>query len=904
MEEANRELGEPLTDQLATAAMGSGREVQVDHTWVGVRDSRMCLPAHGWKIHISARPATLQATVQRVLPLLLDRTCEFKVVRDRGVLREINSGSSTGTVGKAVTVYPPPDAVVDTAAELAAVLVGFAGPRVLSDRRVRADAPVYYRYGPFVPQLSATEDGELELVMTGPDGATFPGAAGAEYRPPPWAVDPFQGARPAFDPDEGQAGAGHAAILGDRYRVVSGIMRSPNGNVYRCLDSRTGQPVVVKEARAYVGETPDGRDARTSLRNERRTLTALAGVPGTAQLVDHFRHDADEYLVTTCVGDRDLGRDVETAGIYTDDASPSGTPARTRSLPDLAAALVTLLDAVHQRGVVVRDLTPKNVVLDGEGRCHLVDFGSSTIENGEKPDQGWTPGYAPPDRNDDRPAEAADDYYALGATLLYAATGMHPLVIDPRPERNRERTLALLAGMHPPSRGGTCALIPRLLSDDAEQRGAAADDVRVGRQPSAVRPATARRASPQRVGTDLLDEVIEHTLAECARQARNMMDGSGDRYGPPAANVYRGGAGIGMELLQHVTDRRTREVTRDLAHWVAQEPPAPTYATMPRGLYSGSTGVDVFVAAAREVLDDPDIGPPRNRATLPDTRVRDDYTHGLAGIGTGHLLLAGLDGVPQHLSVAAECARRLLAGETLGGAGEASPPSARSALAESHLSFAHGSAGTTYFLLAYGSATGDQSAEGWVDATLDVLASEVARLVPAMARPAAAPMSASWCRGMAGIGTTLLWAAGCRDEGRYLPTARDAAGACLTMAPRMPVVSQCCGLAGVGELAIDTALTTGDEEFWDGAEQIAALILSRCGGDISCPLIPDDTLGSTSGSWGRGSSGVLSFLRRLRHRGGRRLWLSEHLPRYGHAGARLQATARDRTQPGQAQLGQ
>ena len=48
-----------------------------------------------------------------------------------------------------MTVYPRAEQVRELGLELARVLAGHLGPRVLSDRRVREDAPVYYRYGPF-----------------------------------------------------------------------------------------------------------------------------------------------------------------------------------------------------------------------------------------------------------------------------------------------------------------------------------------------------------------------------------------------------------------------------------------------------------------------------------------------------------------------------------------------------------------------------------------------------------------------------------------------------------------------------------------------------------------------------------------------------------------------------------
>jgi hypothetical protein len=163
------------------------RRLLVDDNWLYLRDPDMPVLPHGWKLHISATPEQLPELVDLVLPVLLRHTCDAKVVAGAALLRSMNSGMrGAPAVGKAVTVYPSPDALVAVGLELATVLAGRAGPRVVSDRRLQPDAPVYYRYGPIHVAV-----GDTEPVMTGPDGAEFPGAAEPLYRQPPWASDPF-----------------------------------------------------------------------------------------------------------------------------------------------------------------------------------------------------------------------------------------------------------------------------------------------------------------------------------------------------------------------------------------------------------------------------------------------------------------------------------------------------------------------------------------------------------------------------------------------------------------------------------------------------------------------------------------------------------------------------------------
>jgi hypothetical protein len=834
-----------------------GRDVHVDEIWISVAEAGVALPHQGWKLHISARPGTLEETVGRVLPVLLGDGCAFKVARSAEVLRRLNSGyEDAAVVGKAVTVYPHPDMVVPLGHRLASVLAGMAGPRVASDRRVRPDAPVYYRYGPFQPQFRVTGNGEFELVVTGPDGQTLPGAAGLEFTCPPWAADPF---RPNGSGAAGVSGAADSSgrLIGGRYRLTSGVMRGPHGNVYRAADA-AGVAVVVKEARAYVGEDEQGHDLRQHLRNERRILHALHGVDGIPQLIDHFRHGEDEYLVTTDAGTRNLNRYVGEYGPFRD-----GPQAAGRDLSALAARLIEVLDAAHSRGVVVRDLSPKNVVIGADGRCSLIDFGTSSYQGFQV--AGWTPCYSAPGQRDNPPAEPTDDYYSLGATLYFAATGMNPVGMDADPAVCAERTLMCLDRVCPPSRRRVCALLPGLLSQDAAERNAAAALLRAGRYPAASR---SRTATGPEVTPELLAEVVEHAAGECARFARQLMAEApgGRRRPPPSTSVQHGSSGLGMELLHH---RGHQGTGLDLARWTAKAVPP---GRLPASLYLGQTGAAIFLATARQ-LGASDVPHPA-RVELADDELG-DYLGGVSGIGSGHLILHALEPDAGHLELAAECARRLLAGQPVMPSDPVAPPAGSGVALET--GFAHGLAGVATFLLDYHQVSGDPDAGVAARTRFAELADRAEPLIGVLHGAQARPMAASWCQGMAGIASALVRAGGAYGD-RYLELAREGARACLALAPQAVAVSQCCGLAGIGETQIDVALATSQEEFWQAAAKITELILIRSGGPFSTPEFPGRAPGTASADWGSGSPGVLSFLRRLRQRSGARMWTAGWVP--------------------------
>lgn len=501
----NRGIGQRIEMLLADR----GRRLVMDGQWLCLFAPRPLgdeIPGHGWKLHISARPNDLPSLVDLVVPVLLRYLCDAKFARDTEVLGAMNSGDrDPALVGKAITVYPRVEDVTVLGTELADLLSGRPGPRVLSDRRIRPDAPVYYRYGPF----RATGVDDAALAMTGPDGSRFPGRAGIRYRQPPWAADPFRPAAPLP--------GGPARLIGGRYRLTTGITRSAHGDVYRAVDIATREHLIVKQARAHAGEDTNGVDARGRLRHEHAVLAALAGVDGVPEVREQLRHGDDEYLVTTDCGPRDLRRDVLAHGPFPSGAAmlsagsePADRIATGRGINALARRLLGILDSVHARGVLVGDLKPSNVVLGDNGAAHLVDFGVSAL-HGDRP-TGATPGYSMPVYRTGKPAEPADDLYALGATLHFALTGMDPVVVDCDDDVNRDRTFTCLAAAlpgagHRPVR----ELVAGLMHPDAAQRAAC-----VQRWRAEAPPLAPERGIPRpRVTPGMLDDLIAHTVATC-----------------------------------------------------------------------------------------------------------------------------------------------------------------------------------------------------------------------------------------------------------------------------------------------------------------------------------------------------------------------------------------------------
>lgn len=108
-----------------------------------------------------------------------------------------------------------------------------------------------------------------------------------------------------------------------------------------------------------------------------------------------------------------------------------GAPELTR----LASNLLEALKAIHGAGAIHRDVKPENVLLREDGSALLADLGiARDVPAGATRARLTAPGEAPgtvlymaPEQVRGRPVDVRTDLYALGAVLVFAATGRHYL---------------------------------------------------------------------------------------------------------------------------------------------------------------------------------------------------------------------------------------------------------------------------------------------------------------------------------------------------------------------------------------------------------------------------------------------------------------------------------------------
>jgi serine/threonine protein kinase len=106
-------------------------------------------------------------------------------------------------------------------------------------------------------------------------------------------------------------------------------------------------------------------------------------------------------------------------------------------LAGLAAAQAIVDPRGRPLGLIHRDLSPTNVLLDVRGQAHLVDLGAAILSVREEPTEEivGTPGYMAPEQARQEQLTQGVDVYAAGILLFELLTGQRAFNVENLPDR-------------------------------------------------------------------------------------------------------------------------------------------------------------------------------------------------------------------------------------------------------------------------------------------------------------------------------------------------------------------------------------------------------------------------------------------------------------------------------------
>lgn len=225
-----------------------------------------------------------------------------------------------------------------------------------------------------------------------------------------------------------------------------------SGEVYRAWDPGLHRDVALKLLPATDGATAQ------RLMDEGRRLARLRH-PNVVTVLGADYRDGHVGIWMELLEGRTLADLLHTTG-----------PCDVASALRMARGLGAALEAVHDAGLLHRDVKAQNVLLDGGGHPVLCDFGISVARaRGRTVPAAGTPLYLAPEVLRGEPHSVSSDLYALGVLLHLMLTGRHPVEassLEALQAAHSSRGLRIALELAEPVR----RLLARLLEADPSRR--------------------------------------------------------------------------------------------------------------------------------------------------------------------------------------------------------------------------------------------------------------------------------------------------------------------------------------------------------------------------------------------------------------------------------------------------
>jgi Tol biopolymer transport system component/serine/threonine protein kinase len=263
------------------------------------------------------------------------------------------------------------------------------------------------------------------------------------------------------------------------YRILEEIGRGGMGEVYLAEDTALDRKVALK---VLPPELANNDDRRARFTREAKALAAL-NHPNIVTIHSVESTDGVDFITMEFVRGKTLTELLQRNGLPLD------------RFFEIAIPLADAVAAAHHVGISHRDLKPANVMVSGDGRVKVLDFGLAKLQ--EVPDAAVTGlpthtvtqegrivgtlGYMSPEQAEGRRVDGRSDLFSLGVVFYEMLTGERPFRGD--------TPTALLASIlrdTPPPAGSLNPAIPReldrivnrCLAKDMSQRIQTALDVR------------------------------------------------------------------------------------------------------------------------------------------------------------------------------------------------------------------------------------------------------------------------------------------------------------------------------------------------------------------------------------------------------------------------------------------
>ena len=204
-----------------------------------------------------------------------------------------------------------------------------------------------------------------------------------------------------------------------RYRWMETLGQGGMGIVFKVKDLELDEVEALKVLSVFEENKPDAL-----IRFKREVvLNRKVKHPNVARLYEFGAAAGFHYITMEFIEGRDLRKLIKEGGPLT--PSKAVTILRQVALG---------MEAAHAHGIVHRDLTPQNIIVDAIGGVAILDFGIARTLDADSVTAGdqmvGTPSFMSPEQFGGEPPDVRSDIYSLGVIAYQTLTGLLPFKAD------------------------------------------------------------------------------------------------------------------------------------------------------------------------------------------------------------------------------------------------------------------------------------------------------------------------------------------------------------------------------------------------------------------------------------------------------------------------------------------
>ncbi|MDQ3821857.1 MAG: Stk1 family PASTA domain-containing Ser/Thr kinase [Actinomycetota bacterium] len=257
-------------------------------------------------------------------------------------------------------------------------------------------------------------------------------------------------------------------LFDGRYRILRKLGAGGMANVYLAEDEDLGRRVAIK----ILNERHANDES--FVERFRREAKHAAGLshPNIVSIYDRGEAEGTYYIAMEYLEGRSLKELIASRG-----------PAPVSIAIEYVRQILAALRVSHRTGVIHRDIKPHNVLVDGEGRLKVTDFGIARAGPSQMTEAGSIVGtaqYLSPEQAQGAPVSESSDLYSVGIVLYELLTGEVPFSGDSPVEiamKHLSKVPATPSRLRPEIPHDLDLVVMRALAKDPEDRYQSADEM-------------------------------------------------------------------------------------------------------------------------------------------------------------------------------------------------------------------------------------------------------------------------------------------------------------------------------------------------------------------------------------------------------------------------------------------